>query len=143
LHPSNQSNHIATADRCTPRACSSGRTHLLAALCAAFLVLGGCAVGRELDTDKPVIGFRVGDEALVKAAEGFGGIVGSLIGGPAGAATGASLAGAVAAAFWQRRAGERKGWDEAVESVAGKPAVAPTVPAGGVPGPAAVHSATT
>jgi hypothetical protein len=42
LHPSNQSNHIATADRCTPRRAFGG-THLLAALCAAFLVLGGCA----------------------------------------------------------------------------------------------------
>jgi hypothetical protein len=105
---------------------------VLIALLILFAMLG-CTVGRELDTDAPVIGFRVGDEALVKAASGIGGVVGGLFGGPAGAATGASLAGAVATAFWGIRRGERKGWDEAVESVAGKPGVAPTVPVGGVP----------
>jgi len=104
---------------------------LLIAGFVLFAMLTGCTVGRELDTDSPVIGFRVGDEAIVQAASGIGGVVGGLFGGPAGAATGASLAGAVATAFWGIRRGERKGWDEAVESVKGKPAVAPTVPVGG------------
>jgi hypothetical protein len=108
---------------------------ILIALLVLFAMLG-CTVGRELDTDAPVIGFRVGDEALVKAASGFGGVVGGLFGGPAGAATGASLAGAVATAFWGIRRGERKGWDEAVETVNGRPALGAGTPApvsGGVP----------
>lgn len=104
---------------------------VLIALFVLFAMLSGCTVGRELDTDSPVIGFRVGDEAIVQAASGIGSVVGGLFGGPAGAATGASLAGAVATAFWGIRRGERKGWDEAVESVKGKPAVAPTIADGG------------
>lgn len=101
----------------------------LIALFILFAALSGCTVGRELDTDAPVIGFRVGDEAIVDAATGLGGVIGGIFGGPAGAATGASLAGAVAAAFWGVRRGERKGWDEAVETVTGKPALG----AGGSP----------
>lgn len=106
---------------------------VLIAMFVLFATLSGCTVGRELDTDSPVIGFRVGDEAIVQAASGIGSVVGGLFGGPAGAATGASLAGAVATAFWGIRRGERKGWDEAVESVKGKPAVSPTVPTYDVP----------
>lgn len=108
----------------------------LIALFILFAALSGCTVGRELDTDAPVIGFRVGDEAIVDAATGLGGALGGIFGGPAGAATGASLAGAVAAAFWGVRRGERKGWDEAVETVNGKPALGagPAAPvAGNVP----------
>ena len=107
------------------------RAAVLIAMFVLFAMLSGCTVGRELDTDSPVIGFRVGDEAIVQAASGIGSVVGGLFGGPAGAATGASLAGAVATAFWGIRRGERRGWDEAVESVKGRPAVAPVIADGG------------
>lgn len=112
---------------------------VLIGLLVLFAMLGGCAVGRELQSGDPMFGVRLGDESVVQAASGIGGVVGGLFGGPAGAATGASLAGAVATAFWGIRRGERKGWDEAVESVKGRPAVPPTVPAGGVPA-AVVHA---
>lgn len=113
---------------------------LLIALMIVF-AMAGCAVGRELESGSPMVGFQLGDPAVIQAASGIGGVVGGLFGGPAGAATGASLAGAVATAFWGIRRGERKGWDEAVESVKGKPAVAPTIAGGGGPVPA-VSSAT-
>lgn len=100
---------------------------VLIALLVLFAMLGGCAVGRELESGHPMVGLQLGDPAVVQAASSIGGVVGGIFGGPAGAATGASLAGAVATAFWGIRRGERKGWDEAVESVKGKPAVAPTV----------------
>lgn len=105
---------------------------VLIGLLVLFAMLGGCAVGRELESGHPMVGLQLGDPAVVQAASSLGGIVGGIFGGPAGAATGASLAGAVATAFWGIRRGERKGWDEAVESVKGKPAVAPTIADGGV-----------
>lgn len=117
------------------------KTKLRYAIIGAAVLIGlfvmfqmfGCAVGRSLDDDAPMVGVRLGDDAVIGAATSIGGAIGGIFGGPGGAALGASLAGAVATGIWGVRRGERKGWDEAVETVAGKPAVAPSVPAGGVP----------
>ena len=94
---------------------------LLIAFLILFAALTSCAVGRSLDDDAPMVGLRLGDDAVVGAATSIGGMLGGIFGGPGGAALGASLAGAVATGIWGVRRGERKGWDEAAETIAGKP----------------------
>lgn len=142
------------------RGASSGRRHframasrLGACLCwtaglAAFLVfallvtgaLGGCAVGRSLDTNDPMFGIALGDPGVVEAASGIGGVVGGLLGGPVGAASGTALFGGIATLIWGSRqravgqkAGEDRGWNDAAATYSAPPVpvVASAVPAGG------------
>ena len=106
---------------------------LLIALLILLAALSSCAVGRSLDDDAPMLGVRLGDDAVAGAASTIGGALGGIFGGPGGAALGASLAGAIATGIWGVRRGERKGWDEAVETVSGKPALGagPSAPPAG------------
>jgi hypothetical protein len=80
-------------------------------VCAVVLSLSGCAVGRELDGDAPMVGLRL-DGSGVDVASTLGGTIGGLLFGPPGAAVGAGVLGTIAAFLGGTRRGERRGWDE-------------------------------
>jgi hypothetical protein len=102
---------------------------ILIVLLVLFVMLTGCAVGRELESGSPMVGVQLGDPAVIQAASGIGGVVGGLFGGPGGAAAGTALFGGIATLLWgsrQKSEGRHVGWEEAT----GKPGAAP-VPVGG------------
>jgi len=134
------------------RALSAAAFVVIAGCYLAPLVLaaGGCAVGRTLDDDSPMVGFPVGPPSpeSIAAARQTGATAGGAIGGmfgPGGAAVGSIvgdqlgyLLGLFGIGAWAQRRGERRGWDEAV----GTPAQSrPAVAAGGGGGGAAAAEA--
>ena len=78
------------------------------------LVVPGCAVGRELDGEAPMVGLRL-DGSAGDAASTLGGTIGGLLFGPPGAAVGAGLATVLAAVFGRKYGksdGRHAGWEE-------------------------------
>jgi len=117
-----------------------GAAMLIGGLIVLF-ALSGCAVGRSLDTDEPMLGVALGDTRVGDAAGTIGGLVGGVVGGPAGAAAGTAIFGGIATLIWGSRqravgqkVGEDRGWNDAAATYSAPPVpvVASAVPAGGV-----------
>lgn len=100
----------------------------------------GCAVGRSLDDDAPMVGLRLGDEGVARAAADLGGLVGGTLFGPVGAAVGTSLFGGLGALIWgsrQKLRGREEGWDQAVGKPAESRMAEAAVPSASAGGPSA------
>lgn len=110
--------------------------YLLALVAVAFVAVmlcaqAGCAVGRTLDADAPMVGLRLGDgdaDALKQGASAVGGLIGSAF-GPGGtvigAGVGTTVGGLMAALLgWRSKRKEDAAFDEGVARGAGVPVAA-------------------
>ena len=95
-------------------------TALFVSVAISLFSMTGCVAGRTSEGDI-VVGIAISEDPAVaqeKAAaivEGAG-VIGSMLGIPGAGPIAGGLMAAITAGTWQRRQGERKGWDEREEA---------------------------